>query len=304
MPQVGTINNCDFPKIDKTDSPLLMKTSVSTFPSAAAVAELASSDHGNSQNLSSSIMPKDQIGAVQRRKRWWIMSACYLSALPLCHAFQTAAPNSSPSFSATRIINPSMTNNFPMTEEGSNSNWLLSSSTTDGLEGTAIHVSDNFSPSMFLHGPRRSIGVSKRSASSIQLPPYLPGINTDSSAVGGRVLGFDIFSRSTTATLENGSKGYRRKMTTTSLAASFSKSNVNIPVWNREQRQNFSFLGSPMWNQQSDMWTFEEEDAAATSTTTSTPSWFPWIPTRLQIERLKVTEMRYACAQRGLKKVS
>ena len=37
--------------------------------------------------------------------------------------------------------------------------------------------------------------------------------------------------------------------------------------------------------------------------TTSVPAWFPWIPTRSQIETLKVPELRDACDERGLAKV-
>ena len=33
------------------------------------------------------------------------------------------------------------------------------------------------------------------------------------------------------------------------------------------------------------------------------PAWFPYIPTKLQIESLKVTELRDACIERDLKKV-
>lgn len=35
----------------------------------------------------------------------------------------------------------------------------------------------------------------------------------------------------------------------------------------------------------------------------SLPAWFPWIPTKSQIESLKVNELREACIQRGLAKV-
>jgi hypothetical protein len=35
----------------------------------------------------------------------------------------------------------------------------------------------------------------------------------------------------------------------------------------------------------------------------SLPAWFPWIPTKSQIESLKVTELKEACIQRGLAKV-
>jgi hypothetical protein len=34
------------------------------------------------------------------------------------------------------------------------------------------------------------------------------------------------------------------------------------------------------------------------------PAWFPWIPTKSQIEFLKVNELKEACAQRGLARVS
>jgi hypothetical protein len=35
----------------------------------------------------------------------------------------------------------------------------------------------------------------------------------------------------------------------------------------------------------------------------SSPAWFPWIPSSTQIMALKLTELKQACAERGLKKV-
>ena len=45
--------------------------------------------------------------------------------------------------------------------------------------------------------------------------------------------------------------------------------------------------------------------AAETSSSPSStvPAWFPWIPTRSQIETLRVPELRDACGERGLTKV-
>ena len=34
------------------------------------------------------------------------------------------------------------------------------------------------------------------------------------------------------------------------------------------------------------------------------PAWFPWVPTRSQIETLRASELREACDERGLEKVS
>jgi hypothetical protein len=36
---------------------------------------------------------------------------------------------------------------------------------------------------------------------------------------------------------------------------------------------------------------------------TAIPAWLPWIPTRAQIEELKVVELKQACDERGLTKV-
>ena len=45
--------------------------------------------------------------------------------------------------------------------------------------------------------------------------------------------------------------------------------------------------------------------AAETSSSppSTVPAWFPWIPTRSQIETLRVPELRDACGERGLTKV-
>lgn len=43
--------------------------------------------------------------------------------------------------------------------------------------------------------------------------------------------------------------------------------------------------------------------AAEKSAPSTVPAWFPWIPTRSQIETLKVPELRDACDERGLAKV-
>jgi len=43
--------------------------------------------------------------------------------------------------------------------------------------------------------------------------------------------------------------------------------------------------------------------SAKTSPPAAVPAWFPWIPTRSQIETLKVPELRDACGERGLTKV-
>ena len=42
---------------------------------------------------------------------------------------------------------------------------------------------------------------------------------------------------------------------------------------------------------------------AAASPSCVVPAWFPWIPTRSQIEMLKMTELRNACVERGLSEV-
>ena len=43
--------------------------------------------------------------------------------------------------------------------------------------------------------------------------------------------------------------------------------------------------------------------SAEKSAPSTVPAWFPWIPTRSQIETLKVPELRDACDERGLAKV-
>ena len=48
----------------------------------------------------------------------------------------------------------------------------------------------------------------------------------------------------------------------------------------------------------------ETSSSSPSSSPSSTvPAWFPWIPTRSQIETLKVPELRDACGERGLTKV-
>ena len=44
-------------------------------------------------------------------------------------------------------------------------------------------------------------------------------------------------------------------------------------------------------------------ETSSSSPSSTVPAWFPWIPTRSQIETLKVPELRDACGERGLTKV-
>lgn len=45
------------------------------------------------------------------------------------------------------------------------------------------------------------------------------------------------------------------------------------------------------------------KDNERASSASVVPAWFPWIPTRSQIETLKMSELREACVERGLNKV-
>ena len=47
----------------------------------------------------------------------------------------------------------------------------------------------------------------------------------------------------------------------------------------------------------------ESRKDSAASPSSVVPAWFPWIPTRSQIETLKMSELREACVERGLTKV-
>ena len=53
----------------------------------------------------------------------------------------------------------------------------------------------------------------------------------------------------------------------------------------------------------------EQKDTVTSSSTTdaggsNVPMWFPYIPTRKQIESLKIVELKAVCQERGLRKVS
>ena len=90
----------------------------------------------------------------------------------------------------------------------------------------------------------------------------------------GRVLGFDIFESPAT------------------------RSNVDMETW----RNDFTLDSNSglIWN--------SNGQTAAPQTPVKVfsdilPQWFPWLPTKAQIQSLKVTELKEACHQRGLVKV-
>ena len=295
---------------------------------------VASSSDNLSQSQEQTMSSIDQPQHVhrpglQRRKRWLAMSVCYLSAMPLSSAFQTAAPNTAMTSSHLNLASAGSVTPSPEAKSKSSFKPFWTTESNDFLSavrnnevakerntqvGSTIHMNLNeitTPATMFVKGPRRSIGVSKRISSSIQFPPYVPEARTSD-----RVLGFDVFPRTTSSGSSSSA------CPTASALAASSKSNVDAQVWKQpeqEGRNSLSFLGGgggggslfpASWNhQQSDsMWNYEllseEEKKKSSSTSSPTPSWFPWIPTKMQIETLKLTELRYACAQRELKKVS
>jgi hypothetical protein len=91
----------------------------------------------------------------------------------------------------------------------------------------------------------------------------------------GRVLGFDIFSTPA------------------------HQSNVDLDTW--KSGASFSMNSGLSWNskqQKSDNnhnLVLQEKEVL--------PAWFPWLPTKAQIQSLKVTELKEACRQRSLVKV-
>ena len=169
-------------------------------------------------------------------------------------------------------------------------------------------------PNMFLHS-RRMTSVSSSlttssSASTGTRPPPTSSPQTMRIASSethphpqSRVLGFDISNTLTS--------------TTTALQATRKKqSNVNVETWNGNDDLN-NFFPSPttgglLWNSNQSPYQQQQPQAKSkskqhydetTSPANVLPLWFPWIPTKLQIQELKVTELRQACVQRGLKKV-
>jgi hypothetical protein len=92
-----------------------------------------------------------------------------------------------------------------------------------------------------------------------------------------RVLGFDVFSLEATR-----------------------RSNVDLETWkNGETRggdNDANFFPAPglSWNSNA---------PTIRLLPNKIPAWFPWIPTKSQIQSLKVVELKAACDQRGLVKV-
>ena len=97
----------------------------------------------------------------------------------------------------------------------------------------------------------------------------------------GRVLGFDIFASPAT------------------------RSNVNIETWNNINND----LESSSPNNSGLIWNSNGQTAATTQSSSVKvlsgilPAWFPWLPTKSQIQSLKVIELKEACNQRSLAKV-
>ena len=173
-------------------------------------------------------------------------------------------------------------------------------------------------PNMFLH-PRRMTSVSSSlttSSSTSTRPPVLVSppqnirIASSDTHSQPRVLGFDISS-----TLMSSTSTTTSTTTSTALQATRNrKSNVNVETWNGNNNDDLNFFPSPsssggggglLWNSNvapnHGLWD-DETTSSPTTPTIVLPLWFPWIPTKLQIQELKVTELRQACVQRGLKK--
>jgi hypothetical protein len=100
-----------------------------------------------------------------------------------------------------------------------------------------------------------------------------------------RVLGFDVFSLDAT------------------------RSKVDLDSWKsadlyNESHGEASFFPAPglAWNSNSP--TIKAAARSLRLLPNTLPAWFPWIPTKSQIEFLKVNELKEACAQRGLARVS
>jgi hypothetical protein len=168
-------------------------------------------------------------------------------------------------------------------------------------------------PVMFLH-PRRMTSVSSSlttsSSSSSTRDRTRPPVSPLQKIPSGRVLGFDISSTLTSTTMA----------TTTALQATRrKKSSVNVETWNgvdvdvetwegvadffpapsgllwkNSNSQNKQQLSQPLKKLVLDEQTLKAP---------TLPLWFPWLATKLQIQELKVTELKEACVQRGLKKV-
>jgi hypothetical protein len=99
-----------------------------------------------------------------------------------------------------------------------------------------------------------------------------------------RVLGFDVFSLDAT------------------------RSKVDLDSWKsadsyKESHGDAAFFPAPglAWNSNSPTITAARSLRLLPNTL---PAWFPWIPTKSQIEFLKVSELKEACAQRVLARVS
>lgn len=88
-----------------------------------------------------------------------------------------------------------------------------------------------------------------------------------------------------------------------STALEASRSSVDSHQWNVPQTWNAltpSGRGNRIWGSDSATWSGAVADSAAAPPLSSTTLWLPWIPTRQQIEDLKVVELKQVCAERGL----
>jgi hypothetical protein len=196
---------------------------------------------------------------------------------------------------------------YPFLTQPSN---LISVSTRSSLVGTISNMNSDITMSssmcnvqmklpqprvpatMFLH-PRFGASFSPLlSKTGATIAPGAAGLNQKTSADQRRVLGFDIsfpIVSSSSSQTESSSS-----------ARAASKSNVNLETWNGPASNQIDFLppfAGLQWNSNN-----AEEKSLLVGTITL-PAWFPWIPSKSQIQTLKVIELKEACAQRGLRKV-
>jgi hypothetical protein len=72
--------------------------------------------------------------------------------------------------------------------------------------------------------------------------------------------------------------------------------------WQYNPQQQQQQLHHPLKN--AALWMpYLNQNHPTTTPRTLAPAWLPWIPTRTQIESLRVVELKGACAERNLSKV-
>jgi hypothetical protein len=265
---------------------------------------------------------------VQRLYTMWVAAVVTVAVIPppYCHGYSVSY-RSSPSASRNALLlerRPVLPAGLWPLAHPLEDRYTQSSTSSSSSSSIVMSLQDlqmQQPPIMFLHPRSVSSSLTTSSSSTstrdrtrppADSPEQIRIASSDTHAQPPRVLGFDISSSlmSSSTALQ----ATRKRQ---------SNVNVNIETWNGKGvvvDDDLNFFPSPtkggfLWNsnhaqskqqqqqQQQVPLKFWNDETATVAPTTVLPLWFPWIPTKLQIQELKVTELRQALVQRGLKKV-